>query len=443
MNRDILLELVTRFTDDTLLKMSTVPYWREQIRSLLQTRAHEFWHRRTEYIARMELHDRDADWKNIYYAVSARKRSEADPGNNWILRQLDEVTMELGLGDLEAFRVLLQVFGWPTISGYGIDRVWRSIRDPRVLSEAIQMGLLTPIERLEETALISVASLGVKEMIDPLLSLSPDPEHKKKMEEYVLRNAGGSRQTEIVEMMLARIADKKAIGEALYLQARYHGDEATIRLLLSRVSSPEVIKSATDQAVRGDNLSALRVLMRVLNPGSDAKYDLFLVAYEARTEDAMLHILGQLDTHAMSSVIVYLQSRLGSRIEKMQSIRLRLRADPLSMGQLEDLLRSPTTEYDRLLCHIILTRPSDIELLDWMIAQNSEAFELASRSALNNAMKLNSDITPIACFLAMLLYPSLTLRAVMGHLLESGVDRDLVMRSAQLIATQVGVERLA
>lgn len=539
MNRDLLLELVTRFPDDILLKMSQVPYWREQIRELLETRTHDFWYRRTKHLVQMELDDIDADWKNIYYTVVARQAREQDPN-----REINP-RLEFGLGSLETFRVLERIYGSPERVAYNSSLTWLYVTDLRLLDHLIQVGVLSVNDENVKQALGRMTRESVQEMIDPLLSLLSTPDMRQEAEVRAMMYAGSDDGdgTGIVEMLLPRVISPTDLGSILYTQARY-GNAKTIRLLLDRVDR-QALEDGIRSAAMGGNLDTFRVLAQRLNPDLRAMQRLFQVAYTAGSEDVMLYLYernravtanvdpmltinvllpstirqgqGKLMSKlledaspgaviaalkiaaaegrtkmlalALSDPLLELTSRelvevfravteetaadvlirderfnieeLGStdlwfalrslrshiagRLEGFQKGREMAGSVRLTDGELEALLELKDVDdvYPDLLRYIILKRPSNVELIDWMIESGEDAFMYASRQVLNDKPDVSQfDLVPIWALLSIMLYPTLTLTRVLDRLREAGADQETITRTAQLIGAHIGASRL-
>lgn len=108
--------------------------------------------------------------------------------------------------------------------------------------------------------------------------------------------------------------------------------------------------------------------------------------------------------------------------------------------------------YAKLLRFIVHEQPSDTALLDWMIAQEDAMFTVTSGAVLANDLDIDDskrarspdddDITPIWCLLSILLYPELTLRALIDRLRRAGVGESLIVKSIGLVGAQLGAIRL-
>lgn len=313
----MLLELATKIDDDTLLKLSSNSFWREQIRALLSNEitAQDFWHRKTEYAAGTKLSNstcRSECWKSIYFAIKLRKEFEDDAAASgvpidWgatISVGLDEagIRTALGLDSIEAFRVIQQLYPISVpFSGVDASMVLRLVDDPDVLQTLLQLGVIRMDDNVIEDTLPRVTRFGDKAMIDLLLSLLSSQSSRQARMEYVLGHAGGAQQIDIVREMLAEITAQGEIDDALILQAASVGNEETIRLLLTRVTDQSVIRDAADRAAEYDNPSALRVLLarQVRDASTNGlwhllsarKQALFKRAYDSKSGKAMFVLI--------------------------------------------------------------------------------------------------------------------------------------------------------
>ena len=93
--------------------------------------------------------------------------------------------------------------------------------------------------------------------------------------------------------------------------------------------------------------------------------------------------------------------------------------------------------YSITLRYIILKRPSNSELLDWMIEQNKPAFQLAGSNILDN--EIASDVSiPFYALLTTLLYPKLGLSDLISEL----VDEPDLADAVGLVGAQLGYQQL-
>lgn len=295
--QDVLSELLARVDDDTLLKMSQVPYWRQQIHDLLSNprSGREFWHHRAETLTGVTLESSSSDcgtdcWKDIYYAVKSRKEKEdqavEDGASILWIRLLDRLPFSavravLGLGSVEMFEVMKKIYPLPDVPGDTVQRrVWNAIEDPAVLQSAIQAGLLRVKDVLVRGAIEAA----------PLLALLSTSDLRQQMAEEVISYARGEQAGEIVRMVLPQVVSQSAIDKALFKQASLRSAE-TIDLLLDRVTNLDVIKSSMEQAARSNNGPGTRVFLDRIQPDLQTKQKLFEDAYYANAEESMLALL--------------------------------------------------------------------------------------------------------------------------------------------------------
>ena len=99
-------------------------------------------------------------------------------------------------------------------------------------------------------------------------------------------------------------------------------------------------------------------------------------------------------------------------------------------------------EENILLRYIILKRPSDVELLDWMIERRTKSFATAARRVMRDELDLDSDLVPIEALLLSILHPTLSLQDLIADLRDEGVSEDDVVRCAQLVGAHRGKEKL-
>lgn len=115
-------------------------------------------------------------------------------------------------------------------------------------------------------------------------------------------------------------------------------------------------------------------------------------------------------------------------------------------------IRPVRDPYAKLLRFIIHEQPSDLALLDWMIAEEDAMFTVTSGAVLADDLDIDDsdrarspdddDITPIWCLLSILLYPELTLRALINRLRQAGVSESLITKSIGLVGAQLGAARI-
>lgn len=159
---DVLLEIGVRLDDETLLKLSRVPFWRAHIVRLIATRTSDFWYRKTCHITRVDLRDRpEADWKNIYYHVKAQQIECELPVHVIPWCMFTSIKFDR-LGDLNLFQVMEEIYGKPRWTGFGFHnnqaKVWYWVSDPQVLSYVISAGYLLVCDEAVKTAIRSAQS---------------------------------------------------------------------------------------------------------------------------------------------------------------------------------------------------------------------------------------------------------------------------------------------
>lgn len=153
----------------------------------------------------------------------------------------------------------------------------------------------------------------------------------------------------------------------------------------------------------------------------------------------------RLDRPTLHLVFWSLQTHIADRIEGLQKGREMVGSTRLDKEQLGELLELKDDIYAKLLRFITLKRPSNEQLVDWMTAQTGvdrETFAFAAGDVLDDVIEPDETITPIWALLRIALYPSLTPTRLVNRLRESGVEQELITRSAQLVGAHLGAERL-
>lgn len=150
----------------------------------------------------------------------------------------------------------------------------------------------------------------------------------------------------------------------------------------------------------------------------------------------------RLDTETLEMVLWSVQAYIADRIRGVQRAREIAGAAPALSVELEDLLKMKGNIHSKLARYIILTRPRDVQLLDWMIAQNDREFILAANDVLNDVLVPDYWITPIWALLSILLYPTLTLQRLVDRMRTSGVEQHTIVASAELIGAYLDPSRL-
>lgn len=135
----------------------------------------EFWYRRTECLAGVELQPRpDADWRRVYRSVTLTREQQESI-------DCEDAAIWRGLDSLSSLLVLKEIYGEPIWNQLfdleARETVWHEISNPEALEYVLSNEWLDCSDRMIFKRLGLACSRGEEQMVQLLLDLTSDTDN--------------------------------------------------------------------------------------------------------------------------------------------------------------------------------------------------------------------------------------------------------------------------
>lgn len=400
-NRDVLLEIASKLSTRALSNLACTPLWLE-IRETIDAR---FWFGRCQFTTGLALQARDCDWKRVYYAIKASRVLADDPVWSEVtsVTRAPDTHLRRGFDYLPSLLTLIEVYGEPDWSRdhYEIDRVWHAVADTGVLNWLLSNGHLRPhvegallclwtASEYERLALVERTldlidewkdgcpemTMDIKERIRAALHSGACAGHISVIELFerrgladvdmdLMMNAMGGNNRQMFEYMLSKFDAQEGEIDELAINAADDGLDQPFAFLLEQGLDLITLGHIFEDALKRGRTAFVRMIVEadVMNLGVDWP-EAAMDALEGEHTDLLRYALTHI-TESEYETNVYLS-----------------------------------------LVTAVITLPSTIAVVDWMVDTAHPAFLQAADDVVNRRPPSTVEIIPIWVLMTNFLYPS-------------------------------------
>lgn len=140
-----------------------------------------------------------------------------------------------------------------------------------------------------------------------------------------------------------------------------------------------------------------------------------------------------MDLPTLRLALWWREGKLRDRLRAIEQMNLISRQE---LGQRIETWQTST--YGLLLAFILIKKRSGQELIDWMIEQNNDDFQIAAAAILTNE-SVSEELVPIEALLLCALYPTVRFSELSSYIRRQTASPEIIRDSEVLVALYLGL----